>query len=67
MGAFRAEVMAIVGARTLSFHELRACGAPAFYGQRDLVASRIWLAVMANTTKMSVRPRMRRSDMLPAY
>ena len=31
MGAFRTEMMGIMGAHTLSFHEFHACGAPKFF------------------------------------
>ena len=67
LGAFHVEVMVIVGARTLSFSEFRASEASAFYGEREPIASRRWLAGMANVFRTSVYSRRRRSDMLPAY
>ena len=39
-GAFCAEVMSIFEARTLSFRELRACGAPVFHREMDPIVSR---------------------------
>ena len=52
-GAFHVEVLAIVRARTLSFSDFCACGAPGFFGEKGPIASRRWLAGMANAFKMS--------------
>ena len=67
LGAFRVEVLVIVGTPTLSLCEYRACGALAFDRERDPVASRRWLEVMANSFRVSFCPRRRTSGMLPAY
>ena len=40
LGAFHAEVMAIIGVRTLSFREFHAFGAHAFHGERDPIVHR---------------------------
>ena len=56
MGAFRTEVMAIFGAPTLFFRESRACAAPDFLGEKDPIASSIWLANMANAFRTSFCP-----------
>ena len=48
LGAFRTEMMALLGVRTLTFREFRACGAPDYHGARDPVASSRWLADVAN-------------------
>lgn len=67
LGVFCVEVMVIVGALTLSFREFSACGAPTSYGERDPIASRRWLVVIANAFRSSFSPRRRRSDMIPTY
>ena len=56
LGSFRAEVMAIIGARTLTFREFLACGAPALHQERDAIVSRRWLADMVNVFKTSFCP-----------
>ena len=56
LGMFRAEIMAIVGACTLSLYEFRACGAPTFSGEKEPIASRRWLADMTNMFKTSFCP-----------
>ncbi|XP_023742111.3 receptor-like protein EIX2 [Lactuca sativa] len=48
LGAFRTEIIAMMGARTLKFREFRACGAPDYNGDRDLIPSSRWLANVAN-------------------
>ena len=48
LGTFWAKVMAIVGARTLSFGEFCTCGSPVCFGDKDPIASRRWLADIAN-------------------
>ena len=35
LGMFLMEIMAIVRARTLSFYDFHACGAPKFFGEKD--------------------------------
>ena len=39
LGAFRTEMMALMGTRTLTFRDFRACGAPDYHGARDPIAS----------------------------
>ena len=56
LGMFHVEVMAIFGARNLSFREFRVCGAPTFSGEMDPIVSRRWLADMANAFRMSFYP-----------
>ena len=53
LGAFHAEVMAIIGACTLSSCEFRACGAPTFSREKDPISSRKWLADIDNAFMMS--------------
>ncbi|XP_023747772.1 uncharacterized protein LOC111895948 [Lactuca sativa] len=48
--------MAIIGARTLTFWEFRASGAPAFHGEGAPIVSRRWLADMANAFSTSFFP-----------
>ena len=57
VGALCAEVMAIIGARSPSFPKFWACGAPAFQGERDPIASRKWLADMYNASRTSFCPK----------
>ena len=40
LGIFRIEIMAIMGVRTVSFSEFLALGAPEFFGEKHLIASR---------------------------
>ena len=56
LGAFRTEVMTIVGSRTLYFHEFCASGAPEFFGEKDPISSKRWLADMDNAFWMSFFP-----------
>ena len=46
LGAFHAEMMALIGVRTLTFWEFRACGAQDYHVARDLIASSRWLAML---------------------
>ena len=46
-GMFRIEIMVIVGARTLSFHEIRVFWTPEFFGEKDPISSERWLADVA--------------------
>lgn len=49
LGDFWAEIAAVqLGAWTLSFREFKACGAPEFFGVKDPIASRRWIADMEN-------------------
>ena len=56
LGAFRTELMAMLGAHTLTFREFRACGAPDYHGARDPIASGRWLADVANAFHSSRCP-----------
>nr|KAJ0216955.1 hypothetical protein LSAT_V11C300113410 [Lactuca sativa] len=56
MGTLRTEIWAIVWAHTLSFCKFRACGAPEFFGEKDPIASRRWLAGMVNAFLSSFYP-----------
>ena len=53
---FHTEIMAIVGAHTLSFRECHACGALDFFEEKDPTASRRWLAFMVNAFQMRFYP-----------
>ena len=57
LSAFRAEIVALVGTRSLTFREFRACGASDYHGSRDPIASIRWLADVANTFYTSRFPR----------
>ena len=48
LSAFRTKVAAMMGSRTLTFREFRACGAPDYHGARDPIVSTRWLADVAN-------------------
>ena len=55
--AFRADISAGQGgARTPSFREFKACGAPEFSGVRDPIVSRRWVADIENAQCMSSCP-----------
>ncbi|CAH1431387.1 unnamed protein product [Lactuca virosa] len=41
-------MVTMMGSRTLTFREFRACGAPDYQGARDPIASTRWLADVAN-------------------
>ena len=57
LGAFRTIIITIMGAHTLSFQEFRACRAPEFFGEKDPIASRRWLADMVNAFQTSFCPK----------
>mgnify|MGYP001550121524 CR=1 FL=1 len=67
LGAFRTELMAMLGARTLTFREFRACGAPYYQGARDPIASGRWLADVTNAYHSSRCPEGTRSDSPPVF
>ena len=52
----RMEILDIVGARTLSFRKFRAYEAPVFFGEKDPILSRRWLADMVNAFRSSFYP-----------
>ena len=55
--AFRADISAGQGgARTPSFREFKACGAPEFSGVRDPIVSRRWVADIENAQRTSSCP-----------
>ena len=56
LSTFRAEVAAMMGSRTLTFREFRACEAPDYHGARDPIASTRWLADVANAFCTSTCP-----------
>ena len=56
LSSFCYEMMAIVGARSLTFREFRACGSPNYHGVKDLIISRRWLADVANAFRASRCP-----------
>ena len=58
LGAFRAEIVAMMGVRTLTFCHFRACRALYYHGARDPIASSRWLADV---------PRGRRFDSLHVF
>ena len=49
-------MMTLVGAQSLKFREFRACGAPNYHGMKDPIASRCWLADVANAFHTSHCP-----------
>ena len=54
---FRTEIAAgQIGARAPSFMEFKACGAPEFFGVRDPITSRCWVADMENAQRTSFCP-----------
>lgn len=54
LGAFHIDIMAIVGAFTLSFQEFCACVAPKFFWEKDPIANKRWLVDMANAFRTSL-------------
>ena len=56
LGAFRTEMMTMVGARTLTFREFRAFRAPNYHEAKDPIASNRWLADVLNAFRMSRCP-----------
>ena len=46
-GAFYIEIMVIVGARTLCFHEILVFGTPGFFREKNPISSERWLADVA--------------------
>lgn len=48
LGTFCNKVMDMVGARSLTFRELYACGVPKFFCKKDPIVSRQWLADIMN-------------------
>ena len=56
LSTFRTEMAAMMGSRTLTFREFRACGAPDYHGARDPIASTRWLADVANAFRTSRCP-----------
>ena len=48
LGAFRTEMMALLGVRTLTFRDFKACGAPYYHGARVPIASGRWLDDVSN-------------------
>ena len=55
--SFRAEIVAgQIGTRTPSFREFKACGVSDFFGVKDPIASRCWIAGMENAQHTSFCP-----------
>ena len=44
----------MMGDRTLTFYEFRACGAPKVFGKKDPIISRRWLAEVGNIFQSSL-------------
>ena len=56
LSSFRYEMVTTVGARSLTFREFGLCGAPNYYGEKDPIVSRRWLADVANAFHTSGFP-----------
>ena len=57
LDTFRTEMVAMVGARSLTFREFRVCGAPKFFRTKGPIASRWCLADISNAFRTSFRPK----------
>ena len=56
LSSFYSEMMALAGACSLTVRDFRACGAPIYHGVKDPIASRRWLADVANVFRASRYP-----------
>ena len=56
LSAFHSEIVVLIGAHLLTFREFRACGAPDYFGEKDPIASRRWLADVSNAFRTSNCP-----------
>ena len=56
LGAFRTEILAIVGACTLTFLEFHVRGDPEFFRKKHPVVSRKWIVDMTNAFRTSFFP-----------
>ena len=57
LSSYCSEMMTIAGARSLTFRELRACGAPDYHGEKDPIGSKRWLTDVANAFRTSRCPK----------
>ena len=53
---FRSEMVSMMGALTMTFHEFRACGALKFFRKKNPIAIRCWLADVRNAFRSSLCP-----------
>ena len=51
------KILAIVGTHTLSFREFLSCGVLEYFGQKEPISSRRWLADMMNAFWLSFYPK----------
>ena len=51
LGLIHIEMVAMMGAHTLTFREFRACGASDYHGAKDPIASSRWLTDVANAIR----------------
>ena len=63
---FHSKMVMMIGARTLTLQEFRACGAPRFCGKKDPIESNHWLAYGTNAFHLVSR-KGKRSDLLPVF
>ena len=56
LSAFRSEMVALVGARSLTFREFQACGTPDYHGVKDLIVSRRSLEDVVNAFRTNTFP-----------
>ena len=56
LGSFRYEIVAMMGVCTLTFHEFRTSGALKFFGKKEPITSRRWLADVAYAFHISSYP-----------
>ena len=63
IGDFRSEMVEIMGALTLTFHEFQECGPPEFFAKKEPIASRRWLVDVRTPFGLAFVLRRRRSDL----
>ena len=56
LGSLRSEMVALIGACSLTFGKFRTCGALDYFGEKNPIASRQWLVDVANTFPTSNCP-----------
>ena len=54
LSSFCSEMVALVGVCSLTFKEFGECGAPDYFGEKDPIAWRSWLADVANTFRTNI-------------
>ena len=57
LSAFRAEMVALVGARSLTFMEFWPCGAPDYHVEKNQIEIGRWLVDVANNFPHRLLPR----------